>query len=80
MKPILFKVTARFVFKDTGKPVCGDEYNVWLYDKDPITDDKMGCEICECSVPGRNQPSGKIHKFFILCDPASLGIQLRMHT
>ncbi|GAG28713.1 unnamed protein product, partial [marine sediment metagenome] len=39
---LLFNVTGKFVYKYSEKPVTGEEYRVWLYDKDPVTDDKMG--------------------------------------
>ena len=42
MPQILFNVTGRFVFKSGGKPVTGEEYRIWLYDKDIVEDDKMG--------------------------------------
>jgi len=64
MKPILFKVTARFVSKDTGKPVHGDEYDVWLYDQDPITDDKMG--------KGKLEKDGRVEITCDLSDASSL--------
>jgi len=78
MKPILFKVTGKFVEKATGKPLSGGEYRAWLYDKDPLSDDKLGegaldengqveitCDLSDVSSwdsPGETHPD----LFFIL--------------
>ena len=42
MSQIIFNVSGTLVNKGSGKPVTGNEYTVWLYDKDIISDDRMG--------------------------------------
>jgi len=64
MPQLLFKVTGRFIFKSSGKPVTGDEYIVWLYDKDPITDDKLG--------EGKLDENGRVEITCDLADASSL--------
>ena len=72
MPQLLFKVTGRFFFKSSGEPVKGKEYKVWLYDKDIVTDDKLGegtlddegrveiaCDLSDASSidsPGEKKP------------------------
>jgi len=72
MPQVLFNVSGGFTYKSSGDPLTGEEYNVWLYDKDPLIDDKMGegtldkegrfevtCDLSDASfinLPGESKP------------------------